>query len=77
MNKIKLTESTDARNGRMWKKFTDAADDFARHVVLIEWQDRADAPSMVAWSEGRKGLKDRVNRGVSGYEALILGSFHG
>lgn len=76
MQKIKITESTDSRNGRMWQKFSNAADDFARHVALIEWQDRAENPKFVAWREGAQGLKNRVNRGVSGYESLILGCFH-
>lgn len=68
--------STDAHNSRMWQKFTKATDDFARHIVLVEWQDRAENPRFVAWSEGPNGLKDRVNRGVPGYENLIRGRFH-
>lgn len=74
MTRIRLTESTDARNARMFDKFKAAADDFARHVTLIEWQDgkRAEvSPKFTAWAEGPRGLSDRIIRGVAGYERLI------
>lgn len=71
-NRIRLTESTDARNARMFRKFRDAADNFARHVALIEWQDRADAPKFIAWQEGPAGYALRVANGVAGYERNIL-----
>lgn len=70
--KIKLTESTDARNARMWSKFRKAADGFERHVALIEWQDnRHDGIEMSAWVEGVPGYQRRVAIGVPGYESLI------
>jgi|GEM_PF-5729035 len=73
MTTIKLTESTDARNGRMWDRLKGETSPFHAHCVLIEWQDLGyqGKGKMTAWSEGPKGLRDRIKRGVPGYEELI------
>lgn len=71
-----MTKDTDAR---MWRKFQAAENDFQKHVILIEWQDgehEGRSPSFIAWVEGANGLAARVNRGITGYSYLILGSFH-
>ncbi|AKY02693.1 hypothetical protein RCSAXON_26 [Rhodobacter phage RcSaxon] len=73
-NRVKLTESTDARNARMMRLFRDAKDDFARHVALIDWQEngrKEPTPQFTAWAEGPRGLSDRIARGVPGYERAI------
>lgn len=75
-NRIRLTESTDARNARMWQLFRAAATDFDRHRVLIEWQDNIGATNLRAWGEGPKGYAERAGRGVAGYESLIAGIFN-
>lgn len=73
MTRIALTESTDARNSRMWGLFHKAEPGFDRHVILIRWQEPHVAnPQWVAWLEGPRGYEDRVSRGVPGYEALLL-----
>lgn len=74
MTRIKISETTDARNARMWRKFSAAADNFAKHLILIEWQDGISPANFAAWNEGQGGLFDRAKRGVPGYGDLILAS---
>lgn len=71
--RIKLTESTDARNSRMYKAWVNAPNDFERHVTLIRWQDNLDSEvaNMRAWMEGQRGYLDRLKRSVPGYELKV------
>lgn len=77
--RIRLTESADARNARMWAKYRAAPTVFDAHVVLIEWQGGSTAeasPRMMAWIGGPTDYAARKARGVPGYEALIRDHVH-
>lgn len=77
-SRIKLTASTDARNGTMWQRFRLAPNAFRAHVALIEWQDGMPAKegeNFRAWSEGPGGFENRILRGVPGYKENIINRF--
>lgn len=74
MTKIKLSQSIEVRDAKMWQRFLAANGGFEKHVVLVMWQDNMTENNarFTAWNEGSAGFTKRVDNGNIGtYQSLV------